>query len=76
MKVVGVIPSRWGSKRLPGKSLISICGKPLIEWVVQAARKADALDMLLVATDDKRILDVVESLGVQAVMTSECPSST
>lgn len=77
MKVIGIIPARWGSTRLPGKSLVSICGKPLIQWVVEGARQAKRLDCLLVATDDTRILEAVEKLGVEAVMTrSDHPSGT
>ena len=77
MRVVGVIPSRWASTRLPGKSLISICGKPLVQWVVEAAGKASLIDELLVATDDQRIVDAVEPLGIRAVMTSpDHPSGT
>ena len=77
MKVAGVIPARWDSTRLPGKSLINIRGKPLIQWVVEGARKAKRLDRLLVATDDRRIRNVVNDLGVEAVMTREDhPSGT
>lgn len=76
-KVVGVIPARWASTRLPGKSLLPICGKPLIQWVVERVKRAKCLDGIMVATDDKRIADVVESLGVQAVMTRiDHPSGT
>jgi 3-deoxy-manno-octulosonate cytidylyltransferase (CMP-KDO synthetase) len=77
IKTVGVIPARWGSTRLPGKSLIDICGKPLVQWVVEAVRRAERLDDILVATDDKRILDVVEAMGEKCVMTREDhPSGT
>lgn len=77
MKTIGVIPARWGSTRLPGKSLVEICGKPLIQWVVEAVRKADLLDDLLVATDDERIVRAVEKLGEKALMTSsDHPSGT
>jgi 3-deoxy-manno-octulosonate cytidylyltransferase (CMP-KDO synthetase) len=77
MRVIGVIPARWGSTRLPGKSLISICGKPLIQWVVENARKARCLDSLIVATDDQRIFDAVAKLGACGVMTSpDHPSGT
>jgi len=76
-RVVGVIPARWGSTRLPGKSLVSICGKPLVQWVVESARRAERLERLLVATDDERIADVVKGLGVEAVMTRrDHPSGT
>lgn len=77
MKVVGVIPARWGSTRLPGKALVPICGRPLIQWVLEAAGKANNLDMLLVATDDRRIANVVTELGGRAVMTrTDHPSGT
>lgn len=77
MRVIGVIPSRWASTRLPGKSLVSICGKPLVQWVVEAASKASMIDELLVATDDQRIVEAVESIGGRAVMTSpDHPSGT
>ncbi len=77
MRVVGVIPARWGSTRFPGKSLHPICGKPLLAWVVEAARRARRLDTLLVATDDERIAAVARGLDVEAVMTSpRHPSGT
>ena len=50
MRVIGVIPSRWGSTRFPGKSLYPLCGKPLVQWVVEAVKKAKTLDEVLVAT--------------------------
>lgn len=76
MKVIGVIPSRWGSTRFPGKSLHPICGKPLVCRVVEAACKATALDEVIVATDDERIAQAVSGL-CKAVMTpSELPSGT
>jgi 3-deoxy-manno-octulosonate cytidylyltransferase (CMP-KDO synthetase) len=77
MDVVGVIPARWGSTRLPGKSLIPICGKPLIQWVVEGAQRATRLERLMVATDDARIAAAVEPLGVEAVLTrADHPSGT
>ena len=69
-RAIGVIPSRWASTRLPGKSLVSICGKPLVQWVVERARLAGELSEIIVATDDTRIADVVAGLGVRAVMTA------
>jgi 3-deoxy-manno-octulosonate cytidylyltransferase (CMP-KDO synthetase) len=76
-KIIGVIPARYGSTRLPGKSLILICGKPLIQHVVERAAEASRLSDLMVATDDKRIADVVERLGHRAVMTgADHPSGT
>ncbi len=77
MRVVGVIPSRWGSTRLPGKSLKRICGKPLIQHVVERAQQCEALDAILVATDDQRIADAVTGFGGEAVMTRvDHPSGT
>jgi len=70
MNTIGVIPARWASSRLPGKSLIPICGKPLIQWVVERVSRAGLLTSFMVATDDSRIRDVVENLGFRAVMTS------
>lgn len=76
-RAIGVIPARWGSTRLPGKSLISLCGRPLVAWVVDRARQAVRLDEIIVATDDVRIARVVNDLGVEAVMTDpELPSGT
>lgn len=79
MRIVGVIPSRWGSTRFPGKSLAPICGRPLVLWVVEAVRRAECLDEVIVATDDERIAEVVEGCGcgVSVVMTPpELPSGT
>ena len=74
--IIGVIPSRWGSSRFPGKPLTPILGKPLVLWVVEAAKRAKRLDKVIVATDDRRIADAV-SPHCQAVMTaSDLPSGT
>ncbi len=78
--IVGVIPSRWGSTRFPGKSLASIAGKPMIQWVVERVKQAQKLDAVIVATDDQRIADCVQGLGipdVQVAMTRpDHPSGT
>jgi len=77
MRVVGVIPSRWGSTRFPGKSLALIAGKPLIQRVVERCRQARRLDDLLVATDDDRIRKAVEGFGCRVAMTrGDHPSGT
>lgn len=77
MKTYGIIPSRFGSSRFPGKPLAMLAGKPLVAWVVEAVKKAKTLDEVLVATDDARICEAVESYGGKAVMTpSELPSGT
>lgn len=77
MKTYGIIPSRFGSSRFPGKPLAVLAGKPLVAWVVEAVKKAKSLDDVLVATDDERIVAAVEQYGGRAVMTpSELPSGT
>ena len=77
MKTLGVIPSRYGSTRFPGKSLAPICGKPLVRWVAEACLRAKTLDEVIVATDDERIAAAVEGTGARAVMTpSALPSGT
>ena len=77
MKIYGIIPSRFGSSRFPGKPLAMLAGKPLVAWVVEAVKKAKSLDEVFVATDDERIVRAVEQYGGTAVMTpSELPSGT
>ncbi|MGZ5000544.1 MAG: 3-deoxy-manno-octulosonate cytidylyltransferase [Methylomonas sp.] len=63
-----VIPARYGSTRLPGKPLLDIAGKPMIAHVCERALEADA-EQVVVATDDQRIFDAVEGLGLKVVMT-------
>lgn len=76
-RVVGVIPSRWGSTRFPGKSLALIGGRPLLAWVVERARQARRLDEVWVATDDDRIAAAARQFGAAVAMTSpEHPSGT
>ena len=73
MKIVGVIPSRYQSTRLPGKPLVDICGHPMIWWVYQNAKKVREFDELYIATDDERIKNVCESFGAKVIMTtSDC----
>jgi 3-deoxy-manno-octulosonate cytidylyltransferase (CMP-KDO synthetase) len=67
---VGVIPSRYAATRLPGKPLLPIAGKPMIQHVYERARAARRLSRVLVATDDVRILDAVHAFGGEAVLTS------
>ena len=62
MEIVGVIPARFASTRLPGKALLSETGRPLIQHVVEAARRAQSLERIIVATDDARIAEAVDRL--------------
>lgn len=68
MKTLGIIPARFASSRLPGKPLADIHGKPMIWHVYQGAK--EAVDRLIVATDDERIATVVSDFGGEAMMTS------
>lgn len=77
MKTYGIIPSRYGSSRFPGKPLAELAGKPLVAWVVDAVKRAKEPDEVLVATDDERIAKAVAGYGGKAVMTaSDLPSGT
>ena len=76
MKVIGIIPARYGSSRFPGKPLIQLGPKTMIQCVYEQAQKA-SLNELVVATDDKRIYDAVISFGGKVTMTSsQHPSGT
>ena len=70
MKIIGIIPARYGSARLEGKPLKDICGKPMIQRVYEAAQQAQWLDQVYVATDDARIVAAVEQFGGNVRLTS------
>lgn len=77
MKAVAVIPARYASTRLPGKPLLDICGKSLIQRVWEIVSRARGLDEVVVATDDGRIADAVRAFGGKVRMTSpECRSGS
>src|SRR5260370_11576342 len=69
VKVVVVIPARSGSTRLPGKPLVSLAGKPMIQRVYERAKMAQRADRVIVATDDERIVKAVQGFGGEARMT-------
>jgi 3-deoxy-manno-octulosonate cytidylyltransferase (CMP-KDO synthetase) len=71
MKVLGIIPSRYESTRFPGKSLIDIMGKTMIQRVYEQAKKSKQLDDLVVATDDQRIFEKVKSFGGSVIITGK-----
>ncbi|MCC6410183.1 MAG: 3-deoxy-manno-octulosonate cytidylyltransferase [Saprospiraceae bacterium] len=73
--VLGIIPARYASTRFPGKPLVDIAGKSMIRRVYEQARACNALDMVVVATDDERIRDHVEAFGGTVEMTAEYHSS-
>lgn len=75
LTIIGVIPARYGSTRLPAKALATIHGKTMIQHVYERCLKSKLLSEVLVATDDKRIYDAVTGFGGNAVMTSKTHKS-
>ena len=71
MDVIGVIPARYGSTRFEGKVLADICGKPMLQWVWEAAKKAKILDEVIIACDDERVEEAAKSFGARVVLTSK-----
>ncbi len=75
--ILAVIPARYGSTRFPGKPLADVFGTPMVVRVMERAQASGVFSEVLVATDDRRIADVVEQHGGRVVMTSEtCPNGT
>ena len=60
-----VIPARGGSKRIPGKNIKPFCGKPMIAWSIEAAKKSQLFDHILVSTDDQEIAEVAKTFGAE-----------
>lgn len=74
---MGAIPARYGSTRLPGKPLLPIAGRPMIEHVYTRVARARGLDRVVVLTDDERIARAVEGFGGDCEMTpADCASGT
>jgi 3-deoxy-manno-octulosonate cytidylyltransferase (CMP-KDO synthetase) len=71
MKTVVLIPARYGSSRYPGKPLVPLLGKPMILWVTELSARAVGTENVYVATEDRRIADVVDAAGFKAVMTTD-----
>lgn len=77
MKIIAVIPARFGSTRFPGKPLVELKGKKIIQWVVEGARTSSLVQAVYVATDDQRIADFCKTINVEVLMTrSDCPTGT
>jgi len=70
MKIVAVIPARYGSTRFEGKPLADILGKPMIQHVYEGVCQSKLIDEVIVATDDQRILEAVQQFNGKGVMTS------
>jgi 3-deoxy-manno-octulosonate cytidylyltransferase (CMP-KDO synthetase) len=71
MRAVVVIPARMASTRFPGKPLVDVCGKPMIQWVYERASMARSISRVIVATCDREILEAVAAFGGEAFMTSD-----
>ena len=77
MKIVGVIPARYGSTRFQGKSLQKLLDKPLLQWVIEGTQQSQSLSQIFVATDHEEIAALAKSCGVEAIMTeSDLPSGS
>lgn len=68
--MVAIIPARWDSSRFPGKPLVLLSGKPMIQHVWEKTQAAEGIDEAIVATDDQRIIEAVSAFGGEAVRTS------
>lgn len=76
-KILGVIPARFSSTRFPGKPLVSIAGKPMIQHVWERAGRSSLIDRLLIATDDARIAESARSFGAEVALTrNDHPTGT
>lgn len=69
MRCAIVIPARMGSTRFPGKPLCDLLGKPMVQWVFEAAREAGVAERVVVATPDQEIVDACQSFGAEAILT-------
>lgn len=71
MKIIAVIPARYKSSRFPGKPLADICGKPMVWWVYQEAVKTGRYEDVIVATEDMKIVNECNKLGMHVMLTSD-----
>lgn len=63
--ILGLIPARGGSKGLPGKNIKPMCGKPLVAWTIEKAKKSKYFDKVIVSTDDSQIADISKKYGAE-----------
>ena len=75
-KIIGVIPARLDSQRLPGKVLLDIAGKPMIQWVYERTRQSTLLTRLLIATDSEKVLHFCADRKIPSIMTGQHSSGT
>lgn len=65
--IVAIIPARAGSKRLPGKNILPLGGKPVIQWTIEQAKNIKAIDLVVVTSDDKKVIDIANKNNVLAI---------
>ena len=63
--MIAIIPARGGSKGLPGKNIKMLCGKPMIAYAIDAAKKSKYIDHVVVSTDDQQIADIALQYGAE-----------
>ncbi len=66
MKNIAIIPARGGSKRIPKKNIKNFCGKPMISWTIEEAKKSKLFDEIIVSTEDQEIADIAKECGATA----------
>jgi len=71
MTAVGIIPARFASTRFPGKPLVEVLDRPMIEWVWRGCRESKRLDRILIATDSPQIAEACAEFGAEAVLTRD-----
>ena len=67
---LAIIPARGGSKRLPRKNILDLCGKPLISWSIEAALKSKYISKVVVSSDDEEILNISSNFGADIIKRS------
>ncbi len=68
-RLLGIIPARGGSKGIPGKNLVPLCGKPLLAWTVEAAQRSELLDRVVLSSEDPAIIAAAQALGCEVPFT-------
>lgn len=68
MKILGIIPARGGSKRLPKKNIRMLAGKPLIAWTIEEAKKSKLITCLIVSTEDSEVMEAAWKYGAEVLM--------
>ena len=71
LDIVAIVPARGGSKRLPGKNMLPLAGKPLIQWTLDAAKASGVIDLILATSDDAAVLDLARRQEVMTITRPE-----